>query len=220
MGTGTGSLSEIVVAGLDEVVTCVDRFAVVPSALMLVMTAPGGIPGPVTTLPISFRPWSFGDGAISGGLIPDSALGGGPGGAPGLGGVGATMVALVVPMPRAMPVTVAEPTCVVESIAGWPLAATLAIVVPGAMPVPEIRSPTSLGESAGVMPVNDLSPWVSALKVLVGSALCPDSARLACRYIQQTSSVSLTIITLPHSSSSPFFLAPPSTAGSYWPLTR
>src|SRR5205807_525966 len=138
MGTGTGSLSEIVVAGLDEVVACVDRFAVVPSALMYVMTAPGGIPGPVTTLPMSFRPWSFGDGAIS----------------------------------------------------------------------------------AGVMPVNDLSPWVSALKVLVGSALCPDSVRLACRYIQQTSSVSLTIITLPHSSSSPFFLAPPSRAGSYWPLTR
>src|SRR5256885_17123541 len=131
MGTGTGSLSEIVVAGLDEVVTCVDRFAVVPSALMLVMTAPGGIPGPVTTLPISFRPWSFGDGAISGGVVPASAVGGGPGGGPGPGGGGAAAGALAGPRPTAVPVTGPPTTPPVARIAATRSAGPPAISVRG-----------------------------------------------------------------------------------------
>src|SRR2546430_2099866 len=188
----------------------VDRLAVVPSGPMLTRVLPGAMPVPVTTLPMSVI-W------LSGGVIPVNAgvwFGPGP-------GTGAVTIAVSVPMPIAIPVApgVVAPVAN-ESVALVPPVPTCAIVVPAAMPGPEIRSPWSLADSAGLMLARDRSLWVSAVIVRVGSALAPALVRLAWGFIVQTSSLSLTSMVLPHSTSSPFLLIPLVTAGSYIPRTR
>ena len=110
-----------------------------------------------------------------------------------------------------------------DSVAVAPPLLIAVIVVPAAMLVPDTRWPTSAAVSTGLMLdtvalVATVSP-VTACEVVRTAPLCVRS-RLSTRFIEQTTSVSLTTSTLAHSATSPTVFAAPLMVESYAPRTR